>query len=211
MLKKILILLFKIIGNLSSYVYSFKTSQKFLSLRDILYTAWVSREFKSIGVGSILHSNLLIIGGKFITIGDNCSIGSRSVLTVWNKHEYEIQNTNLIIGNNVSIGADSHITAINRIQICDNVLTGKKITITDNAHGDSKLATLLLPTFERKLYSSGPVIIEENVWLGDKVTILPNVRIGKNSIIGSNAVVTKDIPSNCIAGGIPARVLKLIE
>jgi acetyltransferase-like isoleucine patch superfamily enzyme len=132
-------------------------------------------------------------------------------LTVWDKHEYENHKARIIIGNNVSIGTDSHITAINRIQICDNVLTGKKITITDNAHGDSKLATLVLPTFERQLYSSGPVIIEENVWLGDKVTILPNVRIGKNSIIGSNAVVTKDIPSNCIAGGIPARVLKLIE
>ena len=52
------------------------------------------------------------------------------------------------------------------------------------------------------------MIIEDNVWLGDNVTVLPGVTIGRGSIIGSNAVVSKSIPPYSIAVGIPARVIK---
>jgi acetyltransferase-like isoleucine patch superfamily enzyme len=54
-------------------------------------------------------------------------------------------------------------------------------------------------------------VIEDNVWIGESVVILPGVTIGKNSIIGANAVVTKSIPENSIAGGNPARIIKKIE
>ena len=63
----------------------------------------------------------------------------------------------------------------------------------------------------RPMYSKGPVVIEDNVWIGEMVCILPNVRIGKGSIIGANAVVTKDVPANALVGGNPARVIKIIE
>ena len=52
------------------------------------------------------------------------------------------------------------------------------------------------------------MIIGDNVWVGDNVTILPNVHIGNGCVVGSNSVVTKDIPDNCIAVGIPAKVIK---
>ena len=51
-------------------------------------------------------------------------------------------------------------------------------------------------------------MIEDNVWIGDKVTILANVKIGHNSIIGANSVVTKDIPPYTVVGGIPAKVIQ---
>jgi lipopolysaccharide O-acetyltransferase len=57
------------------------------------------------------------------------------------------------------------------------------------------------------LYSS-PVIIEENVWIGEYVSILPGVTIGRGSIIGSMSVVNKNIPAFCIAVGAPAKVIK---
>ena len=60
---------------------------------------------------------------------------------------------------------------------------------------------------ERK-YRTRPVFIEDNVWIGESVSVLPGVRIGKNSIIGANSVVTKNIPENSIAVGNPARVIK---
>lgn len=63
----------------------------------------------------------------------------------------------------------------------------------------------------RKLGVKGDIIIEDNVWLCEGVVVLSGVRIGKNSIIGANAVVTKDIPANCIAVGIPAKVIKTIQ
>jgi acetyltransferase-like isoleucine patch superfamily enzyme len=58
------------------------------------------------------------------------------------------------------------------------------------------------------LKQPGPVIIEDEVWIGNGACILPNVTIGKHSIIGSNAVVTKDIPPYCVAAGVPAKIIK---
>jgi acetyltransferase-like isoleucine patch superfamily enzyme len=54
------------------------------------------------------------------------------------------------------------------------------------------------------------VIIEDNVWIGEGVAIMPNVTIGANSIIGANSVVTKDIPKNSVVAGNPASVIKNI-
>ncbi|MNY78908.1 Galactoside O-acetyltransferase [compost metagenome] len=68
-----------------------------------------------------------------------------------------------------------------------------------------------MPPAKRRLYSKGPVIIEDNVWLGEGVVVLPGVTIGENSIVGANAVVTKSIPKNCVAGGNPARIIREIS
>ena len=63
----------------------------------------------------------------------------------------------------------------------------------------------------RHLGIAKPVSIGNDVWIGGNVTILPGVTIGDNVIIAAGAVVTKDIPDNCVVGGIPARVIKSIE
>jgi maltose O-acetyltransferase len=55
------------------------------------------------------------------------------------------------------------------------------------------------------------ISIGNNVWIGGNVTILPGVSIGNNSIIGAGAVVTKDVQENCIAAGVPARVIRFIK
>ena len=56
-----------------------------------------------------------------------------------------------------------------------------------------------------------PITIKDDVWIGGNVTILPGVTIGENVVIGAGSVVTKDIPDNSLAVGIPARVKKEIE
>ena len=58
------------------------------------------------------------------------------------------------------------------------------------------------------LRNSKPVNIGDDVWIGGNVTILPGVNIGNNVIIAAGAVVTKDIPDNCVVGGVPARKIK---
>ena len=55
------------------------------------------------------------------------------------------------------------------------------------------------------------MVIGNNVWLGDKVTVLPGVKIGDNVIVGANSVVSKDIPDGVIAAGVPAKVIKKIK
>lgn len=62
-----------------------------------------------------------------------------------------------------------------------------------------------------KLATSQPITLKDNVWLGARVTVLAGVTIGKNCVIGAGSVVTKDIPSNCVAVGTPCQVLRKID
>ena len=60
----------------------------------------------------------------------------------------------------------------------------------------------------RPVVSKGSVIIGNNVWIGDKATILPNVTIGDGAVIAANSVVTKDVPAYSVVAGNPAKVIK---
>ena len=85
------------------------------------------------------------------------------------------------------------------------------MTVTDNSHGVTTIDDLSKAPHMRKVISKGEVVIEENVWIGDKATILPGVHIGKGAVVGANAVVTKDVPPFSVVGGIPARVLHRVK
>jgi acetyltransferase-like isoleucine patch superfamily enzyme len=208
MYMKAIILVFVKIFHL---IFNYTAVQYIKKIIQFFYYKWISFEFKKIGEQSFICKDLFLAGGQYIEIGKNTTISKHAILTAWDKYKNDCFNPQIIIGNNVSIGEYCHITAINKIIIGDGVLTGRWITITDNSHGKTTEEDFLLPPIERNLYSPGPVIIEDNVWIGDKVTILPNVRIGKNSVIGANSVVNKDIPANCVAAGNPARVVKIIN
>ena len=80
--------------------------------------------------------------------------------------------------------------------------------ISDNSHGEANKELLNIAPKCRPLFTSGPVIIEDNVWIGEGAMIMPNVHIGKGSIIAANSVVTKDIPPYSIAAGVPAKVIR---
>jgi acetyltransferase-like isoleucine patch superfamily enzyme len=82
--------------------------------------------------------------------------------------------------------------------------------ITDNSHGGLDMATSGIRPIERPLVIKGDIIIGKNVWIGDKVTICSGVSIGDNVIIAANSVVVDDLPSNCMAAGIPAIIKKIL-
>ena len=88
------------------------------------------------------------------------------------------------------------------------MLTGKWVSITDNSHGEPDKDTLGMRPQQRPITSKGPVVIGNNVWIGDKATILPGVTIGDGAVIAANAVVTKDVPAYSVVGGNPAKVIK---
>ena len=152
-----------------------------------------------------------LIGGYNISIGDATYFGSNIVLNAWTSYHGERLDPYIKIGTGCSFQPYNHISCINRIEIGDNVLTGRWVTICDNNHGDTTLESVNYPPRQRKMTSNGPIIIGDNVWIGDKVTILSGVTIGNNAIIGANSVVTKDVPPFCVAAGIPARVIKIIK
>lgn len=99
---------------------------------------------------------------------------------------------------NLTLVDDGHI------YVGDYVLIGPNVTIATPNHP-------ILPELRRKgLQYNKDVHIEENVWIGANVTVVPGVTIGKNSVIGAGAVVVKDIPANSVAVGNPCKVIRQI-
>ena len=117
----------------------------------------------------------------------------------------------LTIGSDVKMNDNVHIGAAHSIRIGDRVLLASKVFITDHNHGrysgDEPHSDPRVPPSQRPLIVA-PVVIEDDVWVGEFVAILPGTTIGKGSIIGSMSVVTRDIPAYSIAVGSPARVIK---
>jgi acetyltransferase-like isoleucine patch superfamily enzyme len=140
-------------------------------------------------------------GSGFVT-GYNCRIDA---LPINNNFNYCIE-----FGNNVQINDNVHIASVNSVIIGNNVLIASKVFISDHNHGNYNgiecESPLSIP-IDRKL-SFENVKIEDNVWIGESVCILPGVTIGEGSIIGSLSLVSKDIPPHCIAVGSPAKPIK---
>ncbi|GHV17820.1 hypothetical protein FACS189493_6140 [Spirochaetia bacterium] len=200
-----------LLGKLFSYIYPYKFHTFLVRLRDSLHSGYIAHQFNRLPINSLIRRPFYLRGGKYIRIGENTTIQKNGVLTAWDKYHENHYNPQIIIGNHVDIGEYCHITAMNKIMIGNGVLTGRWVTITDNSHGKMDKFSFELPPSERIIHSPGAVIIEDNVWIGDKVTILPNVRIGRNVVIGANSVVTKNIPKNSIAVGNPAKIVKVID
>ena len=113
------------------------------------------------------------------------------------------------IGNNSDIGINCKIFGIDgggELVIGDNVMMAPEVIILTLSH-DISTSSAPLITSKRKVTR---VIIEDGAWIGIRCIIMPGVRIGKNAVIGAGAVITKDIPPNTLAGGVPAKVIKFL-
>lgn len=201
---------------ISAYPLSFFWTNKFsfviYSLKREFMTELIRKKFKAFGDNSVVGLKSLILKPKYISIGVNSSLGDFTTLSCY-ESDYSTGDSRkfvpeIEIGNRVSIGESAHITCINKIIIGNNVLAGKKVLITDNAHGFSDRDLFGLHPIDRPLVSKGPVIINDNVWIGEKASILPGVTIGFGAIIGANSVVTKNVPAYAIVGGNPAKIVK---
>lgn len=125
---------------------------------------------------------------------------------VWIAKTFNCDNgKNIFIGSNFTGNYNLTILDIREVRIGDNVMIGPNTLITTVGHP-------LSPKARRShLGIAKPVTIGNDVWIGGNVTILPGVTIGNNVVIGAGAVVSKDIPDNSVAVGVPAQVVKTIE
>lgn len=112
----------------------------------------------------------------------------------------------LEIGARSYIGQYSVICARDRIVIGTDSLIAEHVTIRDQDHTFG-----LGLTTGRAGFTTAPIQIGNNVWIGAKVTVTKGVTIGDNVVIGANSVVTRDIPANSVAVGAPARVIRKIR
>lgn len=112
----------------------------------------------------------------------------------------------LTTGKNSHIGIGAVITCRAAITIGENALIAEYVTIRDQDHcfGPGRITA-------PSEFTTAPVVIGKNVWIGAKATVTKGVTIGDNVVIGANSVVTRDIPPNSIAAGVPARVIRSIE
>lgn len=112
---------------------------------------------------------------------------------------------NIYVGDNFLTNYNVTILDIAPVYIGNHVMIGPCTIITTVGHP-------LSPKKRRQhIGQAKSVTIGNDVWIGGNCTILPGVTIGNNVVIAAGAVVTKDIPDNCVAGGVPAKVIKKIE
>ena len=143
-----------------------------------------------------------LAGGKYITIGDGFSSLKGLRLECIKLPD---STPELIIGNNVTLNARVHIGVTGKIHIGNHVLVGSNVLITDHSHGKTTREDLAIPPRSRQVFFKGPVIIEDNVWIGENTCILPGVKIGKGAVIGAGAVVTHDVSPRTVVAGNPAK------
>lgn len=166
---------------------------------------------KAGGKNSNIRGPFIIKNPQYISIGENFSSLHNLRLEAWDRYGNDSFTPQLTIGDNVCVNSDVHIGCINRVEIGNNVLMASRIYISDSSHGDITEEALSVPPLLRPLVSKGPVIIEDNVWIGEGACILPGVTVGLNAIIGANCVVTRDVPPNTVVAGVPAKVIKTLK
>lgn len=204
----------KKILNLFAYIISFLVSKKIeyalIFFKDKIKTYSLKRQLGYLGANSSIEHTSIILNPEYVFIGNNFTNLKRLRIDITKELLRVKYNPRLTSGDNVKIGSDCHIACCNRIEIGNNVLLASKIFITDNYHGSITYDALLQEPNNRELFSKGPVVIKDNVWVGEGVAILPGVTIGKNVIIGANSVVTKSVPDNAVIGGNPAKIIKIL-
>lgn len=110
----------------------------------------------------------------------------------------------VIIGDDTRIGI--HNTIIGPVTIGNHVNLAQGITVTALNHNFKDTSLLI----DEQGFSTKPIVIEDDVWIGANAVILPGVTIGKHVVVAAGAVVTKDVPDNTIVGGVPAKEIKKI-
>jgi acetyltransferase-like isoleucine patch superfamily enzyme len=168
--------------------------------------------FGAVGQGSLIrmpslfhHPERLFVGRE-TTIHPYCRI---EIITE-NPHlegpELAPRDARIEIGDRVVINAFAHLGAMERITLGNDVGIASGVCIEDH-HYEYHGATDDRP-LKKQPFLVAPVVIEDGVMIGEHATVLAGVRIGRNSWVGANAVVTRDVPPYSIVAGVPARVIR---
>ncbi len=140
-----------------------------------------------------------LINYGYMSIGDDCRIASYIT-----KCELVTgKGAELIIGESVNLNYGVSIGVTKSVRIGSRVRIGPYARIVDSDFHD---------VYNRALPAvPAPVVIEDDAWIGMNAVILPGVRIGRASIVGTGCVVTKDVPPFTVVGGVPAKVLRQLD
>jgi acetyltransferase-like isoleucine patch superfamily enzyme len=143
-------------------------------------------------------TRFLATDGGVVEFAEACSIDRGATIIA--------KQGSIRVGAKTYIGIGAVICARETITIGSDVLLAEYVTIRDQDHifGSGKVTA-------RAGFTTAPIVIGDNVWIGAKTTITKGVKIGNNSVVGANSVVTCDVPANTLVAGVPARVLRQVE
>lgn len=154
-------------------------------------------QFKSVGENVVIEKGVLVFHPENIIIGSNVYIGHNSILKGYYKNL-------MVIGDNAWIGQNCYFHSAGGLKIGKYVGIGPMVKIITSQH---EMTPVDRPIITNKLNFRG-VIIEDECDIGTGAIVLPGVTIGKSSVIGAGAVVTKSVPSFVVSVGNPAKLLK---
>jgi len=160
-----------------------------------------------------LHFGLRIDHPECIYIGNNVFINSYVWLSA-NRYSYEENQDILENKPHIVINDNSYIGRFVSISCVDSVYIGKKVLISDRCYiGDIQhnFHNISISIKDQYVTSKGKVSVGDESWIGNNVSILPGVSIGKHCVIGANSVVTHNIPDYSIAVGNPAKIIKQLD
>jgi acetyltransferase-like isoleucine patch superfamily enzyme len=129
--------------------------------------------------------------GRFVWVGDGTKIRC---------HEGEVE-----VGAKTVLGQECTISAYRRVRIGEQCVIADRAMFIDFDHG---VVEIERPIRQQGIYMRD-VQVGSNVWIGYGACVLRGVRVGDNSVVGTNTVVTRDIPANAVIGGVPARILRM--
>ena len=177
-------------------------------LRIFYYTPMFKSQLKQIPKQLLLYGGMPMIMGKLdIEIDEYSRI---SGATTFSGRSAAKTTPLLKIGKNCDIGWQTGISVGSRVIIGDNVrLAGRSTLAGYPGHPlDAKRRAAGEPEGDHQV---GDIILENDVWLATGVNVMSGVRIGKGTVVASGSVVTKDLPPNVLAGGIPAKVIRQLR
>lgn len=164
---------------------------------------WATHKFvfRTLGQGANLIRPFRIDGAKGISIGKKTQIQRGVWLYCCGVGE---RKASLSIGSNCVIGYNNHIVSVGEVVIGNHVITANNVYISDNAHGYEDITT---PIVYQPVQFKRAVELGDGCWIGENACII-GARVGKNSVVGANAVVTTDVPDYSVAVGNPAIIIK---
>lgn len=178
------------------------------SIAQVLYLIYCKlRGFFVFKEARLIRFPIDLRGAKYIKVSKGFTTGVGCRLEAYPMSREQT----MFFGENVQMNDYVHITAMKSVIIGSNVLLASKIYISDCSHGSYNGDEFdsnpnIIPN--KRALMAKPVIINDNVWLGEFVSVLPGVVIGKGTIVGANSVVSKSLPPYVIAVGSPAKPIK---
>ena len=147
--------------------------------------------------------NIYISQGCYIQDAQNIILGNNVQLGLNNQlHASGKNNENIEIGDNVAFNSNVMLNG-GRIKIGNNVIIGPNVVLRSSNHTFNDCEKPI----RNQGHESGYITIEDDVWIGANAVVLPSLTIGKGSVIGAGAVVTKNVEPFSIVGGVPAKLI----